>query len=277
MIVRTYSSLIRGRNKKNSFSFSLCGVVYYFDYTFFGYANSFPNRELFFFPVHFLSFSFLFFMVYFGQVVIGPPGAGKTTYCAGILDFCTQIGRSCAVINLDFANDTSFLPYTCACDVRELVSLERVMEEKELGPNGGLLFCIEYLLNHLDWLISRLNSLSSSHYLLFDCPGQVEIFTHEKTFEQIVRKMEKLCDIRLCSVILLDSFSCSQPSLFISSVLLIASMMLRLSLPNVNVLTKIDLLHHYGPLPYNFDFFTGNKKNYLLLLLHHVRIEYALV
>lgn len=29
----------------------------------------------------------------FGQVVLGPPGSGKTTYCAGLLQFFAAIGR----------------------------------------------------------------------------------------------------------------------------------------------------------------------------------------
>ena len=29
----------------------------------------------------------------FGQVVIGPPGAGKTTYCNGMQQFMTALGR----------------------------------------------------------------------------------------------------------------------------------------------------------------------------------------
>jgi predicted PilT family ATPase len=29
----------------------------------------------------------------FGQVVVGPPGSGKTTYCYGMYQFMTQIGR----------------------------------------------------------------------------------------------------------------------------------------------------------------------------------------
>jgi len=51
-------------------------------------------------------------------------------------------------------------------------------------------------------------------------------------------------------------YVCSQPSTFISAILLIAGTMLRLALPHVNVLSKVDLLSHYGPLPFNFDFFT---------------------
>ncbi|KAK9912725.1 hypothetical protein M0R45_036572 [Rubus argutus] len=45
----------------------------------------------------------------FGQVVIGPPGSGETTYCNGMSHFLEFIGRKVAVINLDPANDA--LPY----------------------------------------------------------------------------------------------------------------------------------------------------------------------
>ena len=46
------------------------------------------------------------------------------------------------------------------------------MEEFELGPNGGLVYCMEYLLAHFSWLEDKLNALGSQ-YILFDCPGQV--------------------------------------------------------------------------------------------------------
>lgn len=73
----------------------------------------------------------------FGQLVIGPPGSGKTTYCNGMQQYMSLLGRKVAVVNLDPANDN--LPYECAIDVGELVSLEAVMESMHLGPNGGAL------------------------------------------------------------------------------------------------------------------------------------------
>ena len=57
----------------------------------------------------------------FGQAVIGPPGAGKTTYCHGMARFLTARGRAVAVVNLDPANDR--LPYPVDIDVSELVTL----------------------------------------------------------------------------------------------------------------------------------------------------------
>ena len=52
---------------------------------------------------------------------------------------------------------------------------------------------------------------------------------------------------------------------FISVLLLSLSAMLRLGLPHVNVLSKIDLLKSYGPLPFSLDFYTDVLDlNYLI-------------
>lgn len=50
-------------------------------------------------------------------------GSGKTTYCHGMKQFLDELGRSCDVINLDFAND--HVPYEIAVDVRSLVELDK--------------------------------------------------------------------------------------------------------------------------------------------------------
>ena len=42
--------------------------------------------------------------------------------------------------------------YECSIDVRELVSVEDVMVEMNLGPNGGLVYAMEYLVTNIDWL-----------------------------------------------------------------------------------------------------------------------------
>lgn len=71
----------------------------------------------------------------FGQLVIGPPGSGKTTYCNGAQQYLRAAQRRVALVNLDPANDV--LPYEPDVDVCDLVCLEQVMAEFGLGPNGG--------------------------------------------------------------------------------------------------------------------------------------------
>jgi GTPase SAR1 family protein len=96
----------------------------------------------------------------FAQLVIGPPGSGKSTYCDGMQQFMGAIERKCSIVNLDPANDhTSYQP---AIDVRDLVTIDDIMEQESLGPNGGVLFALEELEHNFDWLEEGLKELGGS-------------------------------------------------------------------------------------------------------------------
>ena len=125
----------------------------------------------------------------FAQLVIGPPGSGKSTYCNGMHQFLSAIGRKCSVVNLDPANDN--ISYPCAIDIRSLVTVDEVMQEEDLGPNGAMLYALEELEHDFEWLEGGLHSLGED-YVLFDCPGQVELFTHHESLRIMFRKIEKL-------------------------------------------------------------------------------------
>ena len=134
----------------------------------------------------------------FAQLVVGPPGAGKSTYCDGMQQFMGAIGRKASVVNLDPANDKT--PYEAAVDVRDLVTLEEIMKDDELGPNGAVLYALEELEQNIDWLTEQLKSLGED-YLLFDCPGQVELFTHHGSLRKIFFAFEKLgCRVSCCCI-----------------------------------------------------------------------------
>ena len=62
----------------------------------------------------------------------------------------SAIGRKCSIVNLDPANEHT--NYTAAIDVRDIVRLEDIMRDDELGPNGGILYAMEELEHNLDWL-----------------------------------------------------------------------------------------------------------------------------
>ncbi|KAK3954500.1 hypothetical protein QBC32DRAFT_85167 [Pseudoneurospora amorphoporcata] len=188
----------------------------------------------------------------FGQLVLGSPGAGKSTYCDGMQQFMGAIGRQCSVINLDPANDHT--NYPCALDIRDLVTLEEIMADDKLGPNGGILYALEELENNMEWLENGLKELGED-YVLFDCPGQVELYTHHNSLRNIFYRLQKL-GYRLVVVHLSDCFCLTQPSLYISNVLLSLRAMLQMDLPHINVLTKIDKISSYDPLPFNLDYYT---------------------
>jgi hypothetical protein len=56
-------------------------------------------------------------------------------------------------------------------DIRDLISLDDVQEELKYGPNGGLVYCMEYLLENIDWLMEELTEFAEDSFVIFDCPG----------------------------------------------------------------------------------------------------------
>lgn len=141
------------------------------------------------------------------------------------------------------------------------------MKHLKLGPNGGLIYCMEYLEKNISWLEEKLSKLDKDCYLLFDCPGQVELYTHHNSVKTILSKLVKL-DHRLAVLHFVDSHYCSDPAKFISVLLTSLSTMLQIELPHVNILSKADLIEKYGKLPFNLDFFTDVlDMSYLLDLM----------
>ncbi|EKM49082.1 uncharacterized protein PHACADRAFT_202032 [Phanerochaete carnosa HHB-10118-sp] len=189
----------------------------------------------------------------FGEVVCGAPGSGKSTYCYGKNQLFNALNRPIAIVNLDPANDS--IPYPCAIDISSLVTLDAVMQEHGLGPNEGMLYCMEYLEANYDWLEDRLKKLSDDAYVLFDLPGQVEISTNHESVRRIIRRLTKN-GFRLAAVHLCDAHYVTDASKFVSVLMLSLRAMLHLELPHVNVLSKIDLIAQYGELDFNLDFYT---------------------
>lgn len=189
----------------------------------------------------------------FGEIVCGSPGSGKSTYCYGKYQLFNAINRPIAVVNLDPANDT--IPYPCAVNIFELITLKDVMNEYGLGPNGGMLYAMEYLEANFDWLEAKLKELGDDAYILFDLPGQVELSTNHDSIKRVISKLVKN-GFRLAAVHLCDAHYITDAAKYVSVLLLSLRAMLHLELPHINVLSKIDLLKQYGDLEFNLDFYT---------------------
>lgn len=149
------------------------------------------------------------------------------------------------------------LPYDVLLDVcEEMVDLASVMEQMELGPNGGLVYCMEYMEARAEELVGKIqDKVSDKTYLLFDFPGQVELYTHSTCVQNLLRKLIHGLNLRLTAVQLIDAQYCTDATKFLSAALLATTTMIRLELPAVNVLSKVDLLSKYGELHMDFEFF----------------------
>lgn len=181
----------------------------------------------------------------FIQIVMGPAGSGKSTYCQAMQYHAGTLGgarkRTIHVANLDPAAED--FGYQLAFDIRDLISVEEVMEELNLGPNGGLVYCMEYLLGNLDWLQDHLETFGDDEYLILDCPGQLELYTHIPLMRNLIDRMRMWGYAHtMAAVFLLDATFVADTSKFLSGSLLSLSAMIALELPHTNVLTKCDLL-----------------------------------
>uniref|UniRef100_A0A8C4LYH7 GPN-loop GTPase 3 n=2 Tax=Equus asinus TaxID=9793 RepID=A0A8C4LYH7_EQUAS len=176
----------------------------------------------------------------YAQLVMGPAGSGKSTYCATMVQHCEALNRSVQVVNLDPAAE--HFNYPVMADIRELIEVDDVMEDESLrfGPNGGLVFCMEYFANNFDWLENCLGHVEDD-YILFDCPGQIELYTHLPVMKQLVQQLEQW-EFRVCGVFLVDSQFMVESFKFISGILAALSAMISLEVPQVNIMTKMDLL-----------------------------------
>ncbi|XP_045765192.1 GPN-loop GTPase 2 [Maniola jurtina] len=199
----------------------------------------------------------------YGQLVIGPPGAGKTTYCCEMSKLLRKIGRKTVLINLDPANDC--ISYDPDIDIRNLIVLEDVMDQYDLGPNGALVYCMEYLEKNIDWLLDQIKGENSINFI-FDLPGQVELYSHHDSLSNIFSKLANDHQLQLCVVHLIDSHHCSDAGKFIAALILSLNAMLKIGLPHVNLLTKMDLLKkHDNKLQFGIDYYTEVLDlNYLL-------------
>ena len=155
---------------------------------------------------------------------------------------------------------------------------------------AGLVYCLEFLEENLDWLIEQLAAHPSTRrvaqrlvlrraeaypclgaadtYFLFDCPGQVELYTHHESLTHILERLVKAghrvwcgcaCHMagasgssrpvrlrQLTAVHLVDAQHCSDSGHFIAMALTSLATMMRLELPHINVLSKVDLFQRFG-------------------------------
>jgi GTPase SAR1 family protein len=179
------------------------------------------------------------------QLVTGPAGSGKSTYSHILQEHVLTLGprnrRRIHVVNLDPAAE--HFRYDVAFDIRELISVDDVMEELQLGPNGSLVYCMEYLLENMDWLEEHLDAYDDDEYLIIDCPGQIELYTHIPVMNKIIDQLRTWgYGEKMVSVFVVDATFVTDPAKFISGSLLALSAMIAMQLPHVNVLSKCDLV-----------------------------------
>ena len=201
----------------------------------------------------------------FGQFVIGAPGSGKTTYWYALEQYFTAVNRDFTIINLDPANEN--MPYSnskVGLDINELISLEDAMTELSLGPNGALTYWMEFLEKNYEWFEDKLKSLNEK-YLIFDLPGQVELYTNHYSLRNIIEKLTKEGSVNLTAVHIVDGICLTDATKFISNLILCMNASMSMSMPMLHVINKINLLQNFPKLRFRLrDFLTTEGLKYIL-------------
>ena len=167
---------------------------------------------------------------------IGTAGSGKSTLTANFQKWFKLRGLDAVIVNLDPGAEN--LPYEPDVDIRDWISLKEVMETHELGPNGAQIACADMIaLNTRD--VKKGIDAFKSDYILIDTPGQLELFVFRESGKYTI---EFLNPERSVICYLLDPILARTASGFVSQLLLSITTNFRLSRPQINVLSKSDLL-----------------------------------
>ena len=168
--------------------------------------------------------------------MIGTAGSGKSTLTGAFREWFNLKGLDAIVVNLDPGAES--LPYTPDVDIRDWVSLKKVMEEFDLGPNGAQIVCADMIALNAKDLKKSIESFKTE-YVLLDTPGQIELFVFREAGSFIVSYLNPQ---RSMVAYLLDPVLTKTASGFVTQLLLSLTTRFRLGVPVVNLFSKCDLL-----------------------------------
>lgn len=167
---------------------------------------------------------------------IGTAGSGKSTLTYSFQQWLNNRGLDAITVNLDPGAEN--LPYDPDVDIRDWISLKEIMDEYGLGPNGAQIAAADMLaLNTSD--IKQSIEQFKSDYILLDTPGQLELFVFREAGKYIVKFLNPNKSV---IAYVLDPALTKTASGFVSQLLLAINTNFRLNKPQINVLSKSDIL-----------------------------------
>jgi len=167
---------------------------------------------------------------------IGTAGSGKSTLTHVFNQWMSLQGLDSITVNLDPGAEN--LPYDPDVDIRDWVSLKEIMESYELGPNGAQIAAADMIALNTEDLKKSIETFKTD-YVFIDTPGQLELFVFREAGKYII---EFLNPGRTIIGYLLDPALAKTASGFVSQLLLAINTNFRLNKPQINILSKSDML-----------------------------------
>ncbi len=174
--------------------------------------------------------------------ILGPAGSGKTTLTHALLDYLRHYNPEISVISINLDPGVQKLPYNPNIDIQDYVTVDQIVKQRGLGPNGAMIAATDEMINYIEDLKLEIEDYNDPDLVLVDTPGQMELFSFRDSGPQITNALGFGAAQRAL-LFCYDSLLCTKPNGLLSTILLATSVQYRfVSLPQVNVLTKKDLL-----------------------------------
>lgn len=155
------------------------------------------------------------------------------------------------MVNLDPAVGT--LGYEPNVDIRDTVDYARVMEQYNLGPNGGILTALNLFTTKFDQVLNILEKRAKEvDHIVLDTPGQIEIFTWSASGSIVTDALASSMPTVVAYII--DTPRTTAPATFMSNMLYACSILYKTKLPFILVFNKTDAQSHAFALEWMQDF-----------------------
>ncbi|KTW28901.1 hypothetical protein T552_01529 [Pneumocystis carinii B80] len=169
-------------------------------------------------------------------LVVGMAGSGKTTFLQRLNAHLRSQEKIPYIINLDPA--VLSVPYNVNIDICDTINYKEVMKQYNLGPNGAILTSLNLFATKFDQVLGILNKRTTS-YVLFDTPGQIEIFTWSASGSIITDALAS--SFPTCIAYIIDTVRSRSCTTFMSSMLYACSILYKTKLPIIIVFNKTDV------------------------------------
>nr|XP_006822767.1 PREDICTED: GPN-loop GTPase 1-like [Saccoglossus kowalevskii] len=184
-------------------------------------------------------------------IVLGMAGSGKTTFVQRLTAYLYTKKRPPYVVNLDPA--VHDVPFPANIDVRDTVNYKEVMKQYGLGPNGGIMTSLNLFATRFDQVMKFIDKRSQEYeYILFDTPGQIEVFTWSASGAIISETLASAFPTIV--VYVMDTPRSVNPVTFMSNMLYACSILYKYRLPFVIVLNKTDIVDSEFAIEWMRDF-----------------------
>jgi len=182
-------------------------------------------------------------------IVLGMAGSGKTTFVQRLTADLHTRGRPPYVVNLDPA--CREVPYPANIDIRDTVKYHEVMKQYKLGPNGAIVTSLNLFSTKFDQVLKLLEK-KDNEFVIFDTPGQIEVFTWSASGNIITESLASLFPTVI--VYVMDVVRSTNPVTFMSNMLYACSILYKYKLPFIVALNKVDVVSHKYALDWMQDF-----------------------